>query len=340
LIKRKLSAGIISGALVFIIAVAGRGGDAFPFPGGRIEVQVTQRPVTSGRVNTHNKFAFQYGRIDAAIKLPKTADGLWPAFWMMGEDYSGGWPECGEIDIMEMGSRDGIRGGVQDRFLSRGAHWGSLGENNGHPAYTINSSRPASLQDGFHLYTMVWDKTKITMYLDPELDSELAIKPGAKPYFEMRIDVYDGPSPVGDYFHKPFFIIFNLAVGGDFPGIYDINGISALNPENKYEARMYVDFVRVFDGKNLMWQDMFDGETPDETKWNIEENDDGGGNHELQSYRRQNVSLGPEPETGRRCLILAAKRPRTHNLAGIPYRNSQFQKTYFTTTKSWGCKRS
>jgi beta-glucanase (GH16 family) len=314
--KKKFSAGIICLAAAFIIAAARRGGDVFPFPRGRIEVQVTQRPVTSGRVNTYNKFAFKYGRIDAGIKLPKTADGLWPAFWMMGDDYAGGWPECGEIDIMEMGAREGITSGAQDRYLSRGAHWGS--PEDGHLSYTIDSDHSASLQDGFHLYTMIWDETKITMYLDPELDSELAIKPGAKPYFEMRIDVYDSPSPVGDYFHKPFFIIFNLAVGGDFPKIYDINQITALNLENMYEARMYIDFVRVFDGRDLIWQDMFDGETPDETKWNIEENDDGGGNHELQSYRRENVSLGPEPETGRRCLVLTARRPRVQNLAVSP----------------------
>jgi hypothetical protein len=241
--------------------------------------------------------------------LPKTADGLWPAFWMMGSDYSAGWPECGEIDIMEMGSREGINGGVQDRFLSRGAHWGSLGENGGHPSYTINSKRGASLQDDFHLYVMTWDETKITMYLDPELDADLCIKPGAEPYYEMRIDVYDGPYPAGNYFHKPFFIIFNLAVGGDFPRIYDVNGISALNPKNNYEARMYIDFVRVFASglSAILWQDTFDRGTPDETKWNIEENDDGGGNHELQSYRRQNVAIGAEPETGKMCLILTAK---------------------------------
>jgi hypothetical protein len=72
---------------------------------------------------------------------------------------------------------------------------------------------------------------------------------------------------------------------------------------------MYVDYVRVYDsnGNTLMYDD-FDGGTLDEKKWNVEENDDGGGNNELQLYRRPNVSVGAEPETGKSCLVLTARR--------------------------------
>ncbi|MDR1557665.1 MAG: family 16 glycosylhydrolase [Tannerellaceae bacterium] len=274
--------------------------------------------ITSGRVNTLNKFSFRYGRMDVSAKLPQTANGLWPAVWMMGDDVETvGWPECSEIDIVEMGSRDGINEGTQDRFLTRGAHWGPLLLGNGHPNYMLNDAYPKSLQDDFHLYTLVWDERVLQIYIDPELDANLNLKPGNTPCYEMLINVYDGDYPVGKYFHKPDFIIMNLAVGGNFPQIHDINQITALHAGNNYEATMYVDFVRVFrhtktntssPEEGLVWQDLFDGDRVDENKWNIEENDDGGGNNELQSYRRANVSVGKEPTSGKSCLILKAKK--------------------------------
>jgi beta-glucanase (GH16 family) len=160
-----------------------------------------------------------------------------------------------------------------------------------------------SLQDDFHLYTMIWNENAIRMYLD--LDKN----PEAEPYYEMLIDSREGEYAVADYFHKPFFIIFNLAVGGDFPQIYTIEEITALNPQNHYQARMYIDYVNVYDlDGHLIWQDAFDGETLDESHWNIEVNDDGGGNHELQSYRRQNVSVETDPASGKCCLILTASQ--------------------------------
>jgi beta-glucanase (GH16 family) len=256
------------------------------------------RDITSGRVNTRSKFSFQYGRIEARIKLPKTADGLWPAFWMLGEDLpAAGWPACGEIDILEMGGRRGIDTDNQERYFSGAAHWGSL-ENGGHPNYAVFTASEYGLQDGFHLYTLIWDEASLEMYLD------LDAYPRAKPYFRMSLR-----ADAGAYFQKPFFIIFNLAVGGVYPGIYESRGITALNAANNYEARMYVDFVKVYDTKGrLVWQDLFDAETLEASVWNIEENDEGGGNRELQSYRRENVSTGKEPSTGKNCLILSARR--------------------------------
>jgi beta-glucanase (GH16 family) len=274
--------------------------------------------ITSGRVNTHNTFYFLYGRIDVSAKLPQTANGLWPAVWLMGDDIEKlGWPECSEIDIVEMGSREGISQGTQERFLTRGAHWGPLLANNQHPNYMLNDVYHKSLQDDFHLYTLVWDERLIQIYIDPELDANLNLKPGNTPCYEILINVYDGDHPVGPYFHKPDFIIMNLAAGGNFPQIYEIEKLTALHAGNNYEASMYVDFVRVFSHaktntssaeEGLLWQDLFDGKQVDETKWNIEENDEGGGNNELQSYRRANVSVGKETVSGKNCLILKAKK--------------------------------
>ena len=80
---------------------------------------------TSGRLNSMNLVTFTHGKIEASIKLPKTANGLWPAFWMMGNDWqSVGWPKCGETDILEMGNSEGIKNGTQDRFFNGACHWG------------------------------------------------------------------------------------------------------------------------------------------------------------------------------------------------------------------------
>jgi len=268
--------------------------------------------ITSGRVNTRNKFSFTHGRIDVSAKLPKTTNGLWPAIWLLGDDQTKGWPACGEIDIMEMGSSMGISSGTQDRNITSGCHWGEVVSGGGHPAYARNDNHTQSLQDDkFHLFTLTWDETRIRIYIDPELDSNNNIVNPNSFFYEILIDVYTGDFPVGNYFHKPFHIVLNLAAGGEYTGIYDINKVTALNTSNNNEAKMYIDYVKVYEGintDNLKWQDLFDGESLDSGKWNIEVNNDGGGNNELQLYRSQNVSLGVEPVTGNKCLVLTAKK--------------------------------
>jgi beta-glucanase (GH16 family) len=259
-----------------------------------------ENSITSGRVNTNGKFSFKYGRIEASIKLPKTANGLWPAFWLLGVDFTtAGWPQCGEIDIMEMGNKEGIDNKTQDRQFSGAAHWGTIADNGTHPNYALSVVSPYSLQDDdFHLYTLTWDENTLEMYLD--LDKY----PSNAPYYVMDISV-DELKP---YFHKEFFILFNLAIGGSFSRIYDINQVSALHAQNDYTANMYVDFVRVYDKSDkLLWEDAFDSSTVDANKWNVEENNSGGGNNELQTYSRNNVSITVEPKSGNKCLTITAK---------------------------------
>ena len=253
-----------------------------------------QKPgqATSGRVNTMEKFSFKYGRLEAEIKTPLTNAGLWPAFWLLGADFPDvNWPRCGEIDVMEMGHAQGIEEGIADRFVSGACHWGETPDRN-HPKYDSPDKKYGkNLQDEFHRYTLIWNETSVSTYIDDDPD----------PYFRMDIWNY----PVKDYFNKEFFIILNLAVGGQLPEIFDISEITALGPENNYTASMYVDYVRVYDLEGtLIWNDEFD--FLDESKWNIEVRNDGGGNSELQYYKRENVSVGTEPETGRSCLVLTA----------------------------------
>ncbi|MBR1878265.1 MAG: glycoside hydrolase family 16 protein [Paludibacteraceae bacterium] len=190
---------------------------------------------TSGRVNSLGRVYFQYGKVEARIWFPNTANGLWPAFWMMGNDFSSvGWPACGETDIIELGHSNGF-GGIQDRYFNGASHWGPRWDQ--HYQYANSITNSYSVEDGFHTFTCIWSPEKVAMYVD--LDKY----PTASPYYEMSIPVSTEDNAPGKYFHKPNFIIFNLAVGGNFPGIYDINGITALanGPRS-----MYIDWVRVY----------------------------------------------------------------------------------------------
>lgn len=187
-------------------------------------------PVTSARLITLGKMEFVYGYVVASIKLPKTADGLWPAFWMMGTDIRElGWPNCGETDILEMGHQNGMKNGTQEQFLNGACHWGAPH----HQYYSYDFTNRYSVQDGsFHTFTCIWDEEYVRMYID------LEAYPDASPYFEMKI------ADFGDNeFRKPAFLLLNLAVGGNFPGIWDIDRITALD---EGPAEMEIDYVRVF----------------------------------------------------------------------------------------------
>lgn len=195
------------------------------------------KSATSGRINSKGKKYFKYGRIEASIKLPKTANGLWPAFWMMGNDYDQvGWPKCGEIDIMEMGHSNGIQNQKQEFYFNGACHWGYY-KNGTYPNYSKSTTSEYSLQDDFHLYTLEWTEDYIRMYLD--IDKY----PNVQPYYEMSLVDEGDDWDTGKYFRKEFFLLFNLAVGGNFTGIHNIDGVTALNSG---DARMYVDFIKVY----------------------------------------------------------------------------------------------
>lgn len=194
---------------------------------------------TSGRINTAGKVAFARGKVVSRIKFPKTKNGLWPAFWLLGNNYkSQGWPRCGEIDIVEMGNSEGIYNGTQDRFFNGACHWGYY-KNGNYPNYAKSTANRYPLQDGeFHTFTLEWDHDNINMYLDQERF------PDAKPYYRLGVDDIATDWSTGRYFQHDFFILFNLAVGGNFTGILNPDDISAL-PDGG-EAKMYVDWVRVY----------------------------------------------------------------------------------------------
>lgn len=183
--------------------------------------------IYSGRVNSQGKFNFKYGRIEASIKLPKTGNGLWPAFWMMG-DNGKGWPACGEIDILEMGERTGILNGTTETYYNTAIHYGPDMASHRQEYYGANFKH--SLQDGaYHTFTLDWTENDLTISID-----------GVK-FRSFDISPLSGRH---EYFQDPCFILFNLAVGGAFPDIHDFDDLTALKDGEK--AYMYVDWVKVY----------------------------------------------------------------------------------------------
>ena len=201
---------------------------------------------TSGRINSCDKANFKHGIIQARIKFPKTANGVWPAYWMMGNDYGKlGWPRCGEIDIVETGNAEGIKNGTQTRHFGATLHWGtSAGAN--HKQYGTSYLAPENnpLQnDEYHIITTEWNGQFLSMYYDLK-DFTVAAKNKAR-FYKATIPASTNSADIGHYFQKPFFFIFNLAVGGNYTGIYNAGGITAL-PNAGDEAKMFVDWVRVY----------------------------------------------------------------------------------------------
>lgn len=165
-------------------------------------------PYTSARMITKGIKEFTYGKMEARIKVP-LGQGLWPAFWMLGGNIDQvSWPRCGEIDIMEHINAENKVYGT--------AHW----DNNGHAEYGGSTTTDLS---GYHVYSVEWDASAIRWYID-----------GTK-YHEVSILNNVGGT---EEFHRPFFLLLNLAVAGNWPG-------QAVD-ESKLPATMYVDYVRVY----------------------------------------------------------------------------------------------
>lgn len=193
------------------------------------------RHCTSGRVNTKNKMTYTFGKIEARIKFPYTANGLWPAFWQMGNNFDQvGWPKCGETDIIELGHQNAFSKGTQDRYFNGAMHVGSAWNSVWSDAQS--ATWDYSVEGSFHILTMIWTPNSIDMYLD--------IDQNPNPYFHANLE----PNDNADYnrqlvFGKPNFIIANLAVGGNFPGIYNIDGITALADGPR---SIYIDWIRIY----------------------------------------------------------------------------------------------
>ena len=231
------------------------------------------RPCTSARLNTQDKMTVCYGKIEARIAFPHTADGLWPAFWMLGNNLATNlgdnddvdrqaaqlakqgrvvWPKCGEIDICEMGHHTGIENGTQDRYFNGAAHWGESFNNGAYPNVGGFYTADYPVQGDFHLFTLIWTEDSIAMYLDSI----------TQPYFQLSLRNKEINEP-GHYFNHPFYLVLNLSVGGFFPDMpaeekYPLlitaddpsfQRVTAL-PADGTPVKMYVDYIRVYKQRN------------------------------------------------------------------------------------------
>ncbi|MGW1077975.1 family 16 glycosylhydrolase, partial [Streptomyces sp. NPDC002537] len=169
---------------------------------------------TSARLNTAGRYTAQYGHAEARMKIPR-GQGMWPAFWMLGNDIgSNPWPNSGELDVMEnVGFEPGtVHGSLHGPGYSGG--------NSITGTYTLPGGK--ALADDFHTFAVDWAPDSVTWSVDGTVYQRRTPQDlGGKPWV----------------FNKPFFLILNLAVGGDWPG--------SPNDATQFPAQLVVDHVRV-----------------------------------------------------------------------------------------------
>ena len=170
---------------------------------------------SSARMITKGKKIFKFGRIDIRAKTPK-GKGIWPALWMLGNNIDGvSWPACGEIDILELL-------GHEPNKIYGTMHWGANVSSHASKgtSYILNGS---SFDQQFHVYSIIWKQDSINVLIDDQQ------------YFQfLKTDVGSANYP----FNADFFFIFNVAVGGNWPGSPDGTTV--------FPQRLIVDYVRVF----------------------------------------------------------------------------------------------
>ena len=176
------------------------------------------RDYTSARISTKGKFSFQYGMVEARLQLP-TGQGMWPAFWALGTDIDrSGWPDCGEIDVMENLGHEPRR--------STGTIHGPQGTGDGATDYEPGRSvvHTAPLAQEFHTYGVLWLPGSIQFYFD------------GHPYWSITsADLAPGSRWVFDH---PFYLILNLAIGGRWAGSPD--------DSTTFPQELRVDYVKVY----------------------------------------------------------------------------------------------
>jgi beta-glucanase (GH16 family) len=172
---------------------------------------------TSARLTTSHRFTVTYGRVEARIKIP-AGQGYWPAFWLLGQDIdTAGWPACGEIDVMEnVGQEpDTVHGSVHGPD-------GAGGDASLTAPFTLPGGQ--NVADGFHVFALEWGPRVLRWYVDKAL-------------YET-VTPQDLPAGARWVYNHPFFLLLNVAVGGDWPGSPDAS--------TRFPQAMLVDYVRVY----------------------------------------------------------------------------------------------
>jgi beta-glucanase (GH16 family) len=203
---------------------------------------------TSTRMITQDKFEFTYGRVEIRAKLPE-GQGIWPAIWMLGADIAENpWPDCGEIDIMELVGYEPstVHGTIHGSGPSKGS------------AYTLEEGK---FSDDFHEFALEWDEDEIEWYVDDTL-------------YHVANAAEVGSTWVFDH---PFFLILNIAVGGNWPGNPDAS--------TRFPQTMEIDYIKIFEDIN---SESINGQEV----WNSEYEDNYDGNHSSEEPNATSVKAG------------------------------------------------
>jgi beta-glucanase (GH16 family) len=177
---------------------------------------------TSGRIKTQGEFEFRYGKLEARMKIPK-GQGLWPAFWMLGNDMEAeGWPACGEIDVMENIGKEPmtIHGTVHGPGYFAGQGITSK--------YVLTG--PVPFSDDFHVFGLEWKPDSLSFYVDQQKYSEVTLT--------------NLPAGAKWVFDHPFWVLLNVAVGGDWPGPPDAT--------TEFPQSLLIDWVRVWQAEAVV----------------------------------------------------------------------------------------
>jgi beta-glucanase (GH16 family) len=183
--------------------------------------------LAQGRVHDRNPSARADscpGGLGASIQVPDTANGIWPAFWMLGDNYPAVvWPKCGEVDILEIGGKEGIRQGLQHRQINCALHYAGKNERKVSLVEWHNAS--IDLHKDFHIYKLDWTPQSMRFFLD-----------------EREFGAGDISGPEFREYHQPFFPILNVAVGSWTSSYTAVDTPDKV--EARFPARMRVDWVR------------------------------------------------------------------------------------------------
>ena len=188
---------------------------------------------TSARINTQDKFEFIYGRVEMRAKLPNW-EGMWPAFWLLGANIDEiGWPNCGELDILEHGDYVKDSTSNDPGLISSAVHYGpqdysrqttnvpgKIFFDTGQERFIRSEKIIEKPFEEYHTYSMQWSPDKIQFFIDEEMHLEFPMQSKHSP------------------FDKPFFLLLNLAVGGHWTDGYVASGFT--------EATYEIDYVRVY----------------------------------------------------------------------------------------------
>ncbi len=219
------------------------------------EIPIAERPnfenraYSSGRITTLRKFEQQYGRFEARMKLP-SGRGMWPAFWMLGSNFpEDGWPISGEIDIMEFdsGAPTIIFGSVHGPAFNGGNAISAAYTREEERADPDSPPRLVRWDEGFHVFAVEWDPSRIAWFVDDEL---FAVVTGSVVQISAQANCEAGRISESDCasfdrrtrwpFDQPFFLLLNFAVGGNFVG--NQTPLPGELPEE-----FLIDYVRVFE---------------------------------------------------------------------------------------------